>query len=808
MSLNVERVGNFLAELRSHIHNHHCRCRTNREVIMKPLPFFRFVPPILVLLLLLLSAGDSRAAYTNVIGWGYDAYGEATPPSSLTNALAIATGSWHSLALRSDGTVLAWGYNVHGETNVPTSVTNAVAISAGFYHSLALRSNGTVVGWGNNNGGATTIPTGLSNVVAISAGGKSGNGDFSVAVRSDGTVLGWGGSIFGGANGRIPAGLSNVVAISAGQIHCLALKNDGTVVAWDYGINQYGQATVPPNVTNVVAVAAGVLHSVVLQRDGTVFAWGANDAGQLNIPVGLSNVVAIAAGGSAIDTGGYTMALKDDGTIVSWGSLVAPAGITNAVAIAGTWSHALALTTDNLPRIVRQPWSQLTYGGFATTMSVGAVGAPPLSYQWLFNGRPLLGATNAYVGLTNLQPPDAGSYSVIVTNFSGSLTSVVAVLTVSTNPSIAIQPTNQSLVAGSTATLSVVASPGPIPITYQWQFNGTNILNATNASFTITSVQITNQGAYDVIVANPYASVVSSNATLLVFDLAAAVNSTDLSWTTSGNPVWVPQFTATHDGVAAAKSGRVSQNGQSILQTTALGPGTLTFWWKFANVNPPGDVMSFSCNANQQATLTTNTDWQLKAFYIATGSQLLQWTYSKNNNYYASTGYVDQVTWSPGGTSPILLSTPSNQCAIMGAPVTFSATTAGTPPIGYRWQFNGAPIAQATNAVLSLTNVKIADSGTYTVVVTNAFGAASTNAELAVQPFVFNTTTSLHSISTQGMQLTLEGVFAPHSFVLFASTDLVSWLPVLTNPPVTGSLYMIDTAATNLPLRFYRATEN
>jgi hypothetical protein len=131
----------------------------------------------------------------------------------------------------------------------------------------------------------------------------------------------------------------------------------------------------------------------------------------------------------------------------------------------------------------------------------------------------------------------------------------------------------------------------------------------------------------------------------------------------------------------------------------------------------------------------------------------------------------------------------------------FSATATGIPPIAYQWQFNGAPIAQATNAVLSLTNVRIADAGIYTFVATNAFGITLTNAMLAVQPFVFDTTTSPLSLSTQGMQLKLDGVFATNSFILFASTDLVTWLPVLTNSPTTGSLYMVDTAATNLPFR-------
>ncbi len=83
-------------------------------------------------------------------------------PAGLSNAVAVAAGSYHSLALRSDGTIAAWGNHIFGQTNIPAGLSNVVAVAAGAYHSLALRSDGTVVAWGNNADGETNVPSGIS----------------------------------------------------------------------------------------------------------------------------------------------------------------------------------------------------------------------------------------------------------------------------------------------------------------------------------------------------------------------------------------------------------------------------------------------------------------------------------------------------------------------------------------------------------------------------------------------------------------------------------------------------------------------
>lgn len=83
------------------------------------------------------------------------------PINNLGDVIAIASGTWHSLALKSDGTVWTWGRNNYGQVGDGTfsnrktpvqvkDLTDVVAIAGGYLHSLALRSDGTVWAWGSN----------------------------------------------------------------------------------------------------------------------------------------------------------------------------------------------------------------------------------------------------------------------------------------------------------------------------------------------------------------------------------------------------------------------------------------------------------------------------------------------------------------------------------------------------------------------------------------------------------------------------------------------------------------------------------
>jgi alpha-tubulin suppressor-like RCC1 family protein len=77
-----------------------------------------------------------------VVAWGRGSEGQTSVPAGLSSVIAVSAGAYHSLALKSDGTVVAWGDNSSGQTNVPANLTNVAAISASGYHNLALVRSG------------------------------------------------------------------------------------------------------------------------------------------------------------------------------------------------------------------------------------------------------------------------------------------------------------------------------------------------------------------------------------------------------------------------------------------------------------------------------------------------------------------------------------------------------------------------------------------------------------------------------------------------------------------------------------------
>jgi len=207
------------------------------------------------------------------------------PEEARQGVTAIASGDYHLLALKDDGSVIAWGDNGGGQTDVPEEArSQVIAIAAGEEFSLALKASGAVVAWGNNFLRQTNVPIAArSGVVAISA-----HGAVAMALKADGSAIAW------GRITNLPAAAqSGLSAIFAGG-EPLGLKPDGSVVY----LGTSGE--LPPEAarTGVVAIGSGDGHSVALKSDGTLVSWGwDNDYGQVDVPsVFQGKVSAVAVG--------------------------------------------------------------------------------------------------------------------------------------------------------------------------------------------------------------------------------------------------------------------------------------------------------------------------------------------------------------------------------------------------------------------------------------------------------------------------------------------------------------------------------
>lgn len=281
--------------------------------------------------------------------------GDATTVRADVSYTTISTGDYHTVALKSDGSLWTWGSNSYGQLGdgtttirslVPKQIgTGYSAISAGSYHTVALKSDGSLWAWGDNNyyygqlgDGSFTrslVPKQIgTGYTAIAAGDNH-----TVALKADGSLWDWGDNQFGQlgddttTSRRFPKQIgTGYAAIAAGSYHTIALKSDGSLWAW--GANDYGQLGYGTTITrslvpkqigtdSYTAVSAGWGHSIALKADGSLWAWGNNHHGQLGdgtttlsfVPkqIGTAPYATIAAGAL------YTIALKADGSLWAWG---------------------------------------------------------------------------------------------------------------------------------------------------------------------------------------------------------------------------------------------------------------------------------------------------------------------------------------------------------------------------------------------------------------------------------------------------------------------------------------------------------
>jgi hypothetical protein len=166
-------------------------------------------------------------------------------------------------------------------------------------------------------------------------------------------------------------------------------------------------------------------------------------------------------------------------------------------------------------------------------------------------------------------------------------------------------------------------------------------------------------------------------------------------------------------------------------------------------------------------------------------------------------GGVDMGAPFPAGfaQSPILFRQPLSQTAAPGDNVILHAAAAGVPPLLYQWRFNGAEIPGGTSPTLVLTGFSDAHAGLYQLMVANAGGSA-TSAPALVLPD--NPVKIHYGAGSCRHDLRITGP-ARRTFILQASSDFLSWIPVLTNTASTGIVELHEAGLPAGPVRFFRA---
>jgi subtilase family serine protease len=315
-------------------------------------------------------------------------------------------------------------------------------------------------------------------------------------------------------------------------------------------------------------------------------------------------------------------------------------------------------------------------------------------------------------------------------------------------PTITAEPTNQTVVQGSNALFSVTAS-GTSPLSYQWQFNGTNLVNATNSVLSIIKAQATNTGSYSVIVGNLFGSVTSAVVTLTVYGNLVLNGGFETgnftSWSLSGGD---PGDSLVDNGsysgiiphsgkyVAALESiGSLSYLSQTLATTTGT-TYLLSLWLNSPDGLTPNELLvSWNGNNLFDETNIPAIGWTNLHFLVSAAgtSTVLEFGFRDDPSYLG----LDDI--SVMAVPPGIASQPQNVVVVAGSNAIFSVTAEGMNPLGYQWLFDGTNLTDNTQItgsqsnVLTLSSVTMANEGTYEVVVTNAYGSTNASATLTVE---------------------------------------------------------------------------
>ncbi len=374
------------------------------------------------------------------------------------------------------------------------------------------------------------------------------------------------------------------------------------------------------------------------------------------------------------------------------------ATITNVFSTSPIASSKAFLTViDPLTNQSARVGSNVTFNFLASTLSPTNTTAGQsglfLNYRWFFNGTNLLASVtgtstvvNVSLTLTNVQFTNEGSYTAIATNASNTVVSQTASLSMLRPPSILTQPTNLTLMAGTSASFTVAAD-GSAPLTYRWLLNGVLLGAPSSPTLSLASAQLSDAGGYSVIVSNSENSVTSVVATLTVLSPPIIVT----------QPVSV--------GVLASSNAAFTVVGQ--------GNPAPAYQWYFNLSHPLG-------TATSDTLLIPNVQSSDVGLYQV----VLSNTYGMVTSAVATLVIVE---------APTIRTPPADQSVRVNSNATFLVEVDGTAPFSYQWFFNATNLlAGATDSTLVLTNVQGSNAGNYRVVISNAAGSVVSAASLTV----------------------------------------------------------------------------
>jgi hypothetical protein len=138
--------------------------------------------------------------------------------------------------------------------------------------------------------------------------------------------------------------------------------------------------------------------------------------------------------------------------------------------------------------------------------------------------------------------------------------------------------------------------------------------------------------------------------------LPQALDNTVLTFSMGGNANWFPETGTWYYGGSAAQSGVITDSQSSTLQTTVVGPGKITFYWRVSS-EQNYDYLKVYLDATQLDRISGIQAWAPKTVSVPAGLHSIKWTYSKDSsvNEGSDCGWVDKVVYSRNATAGTLM---------------------------------------------------------------------------------------------------------------------------------------------------------